>query len=139
MAPRHINLRVDAQVMLIKNIDETLVNGSMGRILRFVDPAIYGTEQDREQPGEGGVVGATSTTPGAVAKKSNSAALDVKIYPVVEFVMPSGARRRVLVMPEIWKLELPNGEVQVSRTQVRIVKICNSLYKCLSGMHLSCH
>ncbi len=110
--------------MLIKNVDETLVNGSMGRLLRFVDPAIYGTEQDREQSGEAGVVGATSTNPGAVAKKnpSNSAGLDVKMYPVVEFVMPSGARRRVLVMPEIWKLELPNGEVQVSRTQVRIVK-----------------
>ena len=122
MTPRHISLRVDAQVMLIKNVDETLVNGSMGRILHFVDPAIHGTEQDREQSGEGGVVGATSTNPGAVAKKSISAALDVKMYPVVEFVMPSGARRRVLVMPAIWKLELPNGEVQVSRTQVRIVK-----------------
>jgi ATP-dependent DNA helicase PIF1 len=124
MAPRQIHLRVDAQVMLIKNVDETLVNGSMGRILRFVDPAIYGTEQDREQSGEGGVVGATSTNPDAVAKKnhSNSAGLGVKMYPVVEFVMPTGARRRVLVMPEIWKLELPNGEVQVSRTQVRIVR-----------------
>src|SRR6266545_8038927 len=41
MAPRLLHLRVDAQVMLIKNLDDTLVNGSMGRIVRFVDPAIY--------------------------------------------------------------------------------------------------
>jgi ATP-dependent DNA helicase PIF1 len=78
--------------------------------------------QDREKSGEGGVVGATTPNPGAVVKKSISAALDVKMYPVVEFIMPSGARRRVLVMPMIWKLELPNGEVQVSPTQIRIVK-----------------
>jgi ATP-dependent DNA helicase PIF1 len=33
-------LKIDAQVMLIKNVDETLVNGTMGRVLRFTDPAI---------------------------------------------------------------------------------------------------
>lgn len=121
MAPRHLHLRVDAQVMLIKNVDETLVNGSMGRIIRFVDPALYGADQDREPSREGGVESATSTNPGMLARKnnSNSAALDVKMYPVVEFVTRSGNRRRMLVMPEVWKLELPNGEVQVSRTQVR--------------------
>lgn len=48
MAPNLLCLRKDAQVMCIKNLDETLVNGSMGRVLRFVDPAIYNTELDEE-------------------------------------------------------------------------------------------
>jgi ATP-dependent DNA helicase PIF1 len=30
MAPQVLDLREDAQVMLIKNVDDTLVNGSMG-------------------------------------------------------------------------------------------------------------
>ncbi|KAJ7067867.1 hypothetical protein C8F01DRAFT_579492 [Mycena amicta] len=35
MAPRDLNLREGAQVMLIKNIDEGLVNGSVGKVLGF--------------------------------------------------------------------------------------------------------
>ena len=35
IALKRLTLRVGAQVMMIKNIDETIVNGSMGRVLRF--------------------------------------------------------------------------------------------------------
>lgn len=117
MAPKHLVLRIDAQVMLIKNVDETLVNGSMGRIIRFVDPATYGTEMDHElMKGEGGVLGAAS---GPNAKKPVPAAKTGGMqYPVVEFLIPGGGRRRTLVLPESWKVELPSGEVQVSRSQV---------------------
>ena len=127
MAPQHLSLRIDAQVMLIKNVDDTLVNGSMGRVLRFVDPAVYGTELDADGFGDVGVigaVGAVSAVGSAVKKNGPSAAGTCKLYPVVEFLLPHGGNRHYLVMPEVWKVELPSGEVQVSRTQVSVVRPC---------------
>ncbi|KAG7806493.1 hypothetical protein KL921_004890 [Ogataea angusta] len=41
LAPERIALKKDAQVMLIKNMDETLVNGSLGKIVDFIDPDTY--------------------------------------------------------------------------------------------------
>ncbi|CCD24793.1 DNA helicase PIF1 NDAI_0D04800 [Naumovozyma dairenensis CBS 421] len=41
LAPKTLQLKVGAQVMMIKNMDETLVNGSLGKILAFVDPQTY--------------------------------------------------------------------------------------------------
>lgn len=102
MAPSTLSLRVNAQVMLIKNMDETLVNGSMGKILRFADPNHYAAEIAGELPKDG--------------KKLPAAAGGVS-WPVVEFLVPGG-RREVIIQPEAWKVELPNGEVQCSRTQV---------------------
>jgi ATP-dependent DNA helicase PIF1 len=121
MAPQKLALRIDAQVMLIKNHDETLVNGSMGRVIRFVDPAVYGTELDEGFSGEANVVGAASATGGvgSAAKKQSAAAVaKTRLYPVVEFILPHGGKRRMLIMPEVWKVELPSGEIQISRTQV---------------------
>ena len=39
VAPRLLELKADAQVMLIKNVDESLVNGSVGRVLGFFAPS----------------------------------------------------------------------------------------------------
>lgn len=107
MAPRELRLRVDAQVMLIKNVDEQLVNGTMGRIKRFIDPTTYTTETGYDTANG---TGATN----AIPKKSNTTVR----YPEVEFSLANGERRNVLVTPETWKVELPSGEIQVSRTQV---------------------
>ena len=35
VAQKDLRLKVDAQVMLIKNVDDTLVNGSVGKVLGF--------------------------------------------------------------------------------------------------------
>ena len=66
IALKRLTLRVGAQVMMIKNCDETLVNGSMGRVLRF--------EQG---------------------------------YPVVEFFLRDGIKRKIRVEPEIWEDKMP--------------------------------
>lgn len=114
MAPQQLKLRLDAQVMLIKNVDEMLVNGSMGRIVRFVDPAQYGEEGGATLGG-----GSTNTAPSSKGGSSKKAPTGpVKRYPIVDFLLSNGQHRQVLVLPESWKVELPNGETQVSRTQV---------------------
>ncbi|KAG7664579.1 uncharacterized protein J8A68_001874 [[Candida] subhashii] len=41
LAPWDLHLKKDAQVMCIKNFDETLVNGSLGKIVNFVDRETY--------------------------------------------------------------------------------------------------
>ena len=98
--------------MLIKNMDELNVNGSMGTVVEFVDPKDFVTNPDpytvTSNPGS-----KPSSKVGGKETKSN-AALAIK-YPVVEFPNP---KRRILIQPETWKVELPDGEVQVSRTQV---------------------
>jgi ATP-dependent DNA helicase PIF1 len=120
MAPQKLILRLDAQVMLIKNADENLVNGSVGRVVRFVDPAVYGTEFDEvndEMSFSNSTVIGAGPQVGTAAKKRGASAGMVKLYPVVEFSLSNGGRRSCLVLPEVWKVELPNGDVQVSRTQ----------------------
>lgn len=105
--------------MLIKNMDETLVNGSMGRVVRFVDPAIYNTEHDIEGPVGRAAASAAGGGPSAPASKKGSAIVGGgNGLPVVEFSLPHGGRREILVQQESWKVELPNGDVQVSRNQV---------------------
>jgi ATP-dependent DNA helicase PIF1 len=107
MATDCLSLRLGAQVMLIKNIDENLVNGSMGRVVAFCDPASHGgiRDEDLGKVGAKGAVGhAVKVGPG-------------EKYPEVEFTIGKTSIKR-LVVPETWKTELPDGTVQVSRTQV---------------------
>ncbi|GAV52609.1 hypothetical protein ZYGR_0AG06000 [Zygosaccharomyces rouxii] len=41
LAPKELSLKVGAQVMMIKNIDASLVNGSLGKVIDFMDPETY--------------------------------------------------------------------------------------------------
>lgn len=41
LAPKDLQLKIGAQVMMIKNIDATLVNGSLGKVVDFIDPETY--------------------------------------------------------------------------------------------------
>ncbi|KAF7370295.1 ATP-dependent DNA helicase PIF1 [Mycena sanguinolenta] len=117
MAVPELSLREDAQVMLIKNLDETLVNGSMGRVVRFCDAATYGT--DRDIDGAEGQVDTLNSIANP-AKKPPSSNPGMQ-YPVVEFMLPNGGKRTLLVQPDSFKVELPTGEVQASRTQLPLI------------------
>lgn len=41
MAEKEIKLKEDAQVMMLKNIDDTLVNGSLGKVLFFTTTSLF--------------------------------------------------------------------------------------------------
>ena len=110
MAPPELKLKVGAQVMLIKNINEFMVNGTMGKVVDFRDPGSWessGGEELAKLEGKNTNMTAKTSQKGGV------------LYPVVEFLQVNSPPRKVLVEPEVFKVELPNGEVQVSRSQVR--------------------
>jgi len=109
MAQQVLHLTVGAQVMLIKNIDETLVNGSMGIVIAFNEPPGNFGGESQEETSKVGVVKAL--------------ALDEsrRKRPVVDFGVPGGGIRQVMLEPETWKVELPNGQIQASRTQYPLI------------------
>ena len=108
MAPRELKLKINSQVMLIKNMDDSLVNGSIGKIVRFADVEA-----------EANLVLAKENEMKKLSKEPPKKPPG-KIYPVVEFLQSGGGKRTVMILPESWKVELPSGEVQVSRTQVSL-------------------
>ena len=111
MAPAILNLRVDAQVMLIKNLDENLVNGSMGRVLRFADPAAFDPDVEVSSDLGQGKNAGQQRKPGGTK------------YPVVRFAV-KGGHMDLLVMPESWKVENAGGEILASRMQVSSGSVC---------------
>ncbi|WVQ95472.1 hypothetical protein IAU59_002569 [Kwoniella sp. CBS 9459] len=124
MAPGFIELKIDAQVMLIKNVDESLVNGSMGKVIGFDwksnnfdsagrwDPdAVYSGMDEEEKYKQ-------KKLEEALREKI---AAGTKPYPVVRFNIPGGGTRDMLVEPDQFKAELPNGEVQASRSQLPLI------------------
>lgn len=130
MAPISIELKINSQVMLIKNIDDGLVNGSLGRIVGFMNEKTFDLAQDDPEAWnaalkcdeEGEEIPSRShkrlqelVRPGAEGKST------AKLWPLVEFVLPDGTSRQLLVQPEQWKVELPSGEVQACRTQIPLI------------------
>lgn len=104
------------QVMLIKNLDESLVNGSIGRVVRFADPELYGTEKDPYGPSFDAKAAAAAKEKEAKKPLGKTVGGGIE-YPVIEFATNAGKRQHI-IQPETFKVELPSGEVQASRTQV---------------------
>lgn len=121
MAPPRLSLKLDTQVMLIKNVDETLVNGSVGKVIAFYDQSMWAKVQMGLSVNQAEQEMEEEKKAAAGKKKSAAAAAGQPQYPVVRFVVPGGSYRDVLVVSETWKVELPNGEVQASRSQVSAV------------------
>ncbi|KAF7310006.1 ATP-dependent DNA helicase PIF1 [Mycena indigotica] len=119
MAEENLQLREGAQVMLIKNMDEQLVNGSMGIVLRFADPA-KALEEDFDILGETTVAVPGGKKPASSAVGKTTASRGI-LYPIVEFSLATGAKATMMVKPESFKVELPTGEVQASRSQLPLI------------------
>lgn len=129
MAPPAIHLKKGAQVMLIKNMEESLVNGSIGRVVAFMDEATYDYYTDHE--GEFGAPegeGEEAMEDAIRARKKikshankDGGVIASRKWPLVCFPQPDGTERHLLCQPETWKIELPNGEVQAQRQQVPLI------------------
>jgi ATP-dependent DNA helicase PIF1 len=119
MAPRSIDLKKGAQVMLIKNMDDGLVNGSLGVIRGFMSEATFEMWGGDDSADEGDVDSRFKSK--IKAFKDPGTVKDMKEYPVIRFVASDGSHRTLLIQPEDWKVELPNGEVQAQRRQLPLI------------------
>jgi len=128
MAPPSLTLKVNAQVMLIKNIDDSLVNGSLGRVVGFMDEKTYamatdnGTnlleiEDDAEDSDDTKLKKSKIREMASGTGRSDTS----QRMPLVQFSLPDGTARQTLLTFESWKIELPTGEVQASRTQLPLI------------------
>ncbi|GFF45868.1 DNA repair and recombination protein pif1, mitochondrial [Aspergillus udagawae] len=128
MAPPVIHLKKGAQVMLIKNMEDSLVNGSIGRVVAFMDEATFEYYRDNESEFAGGEdAGSDDERLNHARKKlkglgnKDGGVVVSRKWPLVCFVQPDGTERHLLCQPEAWKIELPNGEVQAQRQQVPLI------------------
>jgi ATP-dependent DNA helicase PIF1 len=123
MAPKTIELKKGAQVMCIKNMDESLVNGSLGKVRGFMSEAVF--EQWTNGLGGGNDADEFEVDPSSRKKIKSfireGALKDMKEYPLVQFTCSDGSHRTMLVQPEEWKVELPNGEVQAKRSTLPLI------------------
>lgn len=127
MAPESIILKKGCQVMLIKNIDEGLVNGSIGRVMGFMDESKFDSYTVKD--GEGPALDANGTFASSSevgddflkSKMFQPTVAGPNIWPVVRFVNAEGTSRDLLCQPESYKIELPNGEIQASRMQIPLI------------------
>ncbi|OHW93542.1 DNA repair and recombination protein pif1 [Colletotrichum incanum] len=123
MAPKSIDLKVGAQVMLIKNMDDTLVNGSLGKVTRFMSEGSfeswhmtdYGSDVDADSEEK------LKRKIKAFSREVEEATKGTTEFPVVEFAAVDGSTRTILCVPEDWKVETPTGEVQASRSQLPLI------------------
>jgi ATP-dependent DNA helicase PIF1 len=119
MVPEQIHLKKGAQVMLVKNMDDTLVNGSLGRVTGFMTEQMFTVYKENEEAFLEG--GPSETALKTEIAKSAFGLSNNLVYPVVRFAIPDGTTRDLLCKREDWKIELPNGEVQASRSQIPLI------------------
>lgn len=116
MAPKTLELKKGAQVMLIKNLDETLVNGSLGTVIGFSTEQAFeasGGEFENDDNGD--------PVKKRVAAMSRQLSAGKQQFPLVQFHAVDGTARIMLCCSEPWKVELPTGEVQASREQLPLI------------------
>jgi ATP-dependent DNA helicase PIF1 len=119
MVPEIVSLKKGAQVMLVKNMDDTLVNGSLGKVTNFMTEQMFNAfKEDEESFFNGGI---SEEALKREEMKVGFGLSTAQLFPVVRFTLADGTTRALLCKREDWKVELPNGEVQASRSQIPLI------------------
>ena len=128
MAPEKLKLKKGSQVMLIKNMDSQLVNGSLGKVQAFMDEGTFYTYKDDEETfmqaqdeGEDAEARAAAKKKITDARLKNSDGKGGPFWPMVKFALPDGTYRAILCLPEEWKTENQQGEITAKRMQVPLI------------------
>ncbi|RCK63232.1 ATP-dependent DNA helicase PIF1 [Candida viswanathii] len=159
LAPKKLQLKIGAQVMCIKNYDERLVNGSLGKVVAFVDGVTYfkkgkGDKEENKKDADDFVFGefkrdqlvSTKDLAGANPPSENQrkSKLEARILgdqgygklPVVKFLHTDGSMRTVVVEPETTTIEDDDGKVLASRTQFPLMLAWSLLIHKAQGQSL---
>lgn len=151
LAPQQLFLKKHAQVMCIKNFDETLVNGSLGQVVDFLDRDTYmkmnpNKEESNSVAGSGNDIDKDFELESdfvfdKIKKKNKKTRAETenekrkeqlakefecnsngRMYPLVRFLLPDGVNTRtLLVEPEQWTVEDEHQKVLLSRTQLPLI------------------
>lgn len=144
MAPRVLTLKVDAQVMLLKNMDNGLVNGSIGKVIAFTsaeeemaaedgnDRFLPVGEDDEEfnptrsklnrfaAPKSEGPDNQTDSATGQVKRSKNP--LLTEKAPVVLWKLPEGGVLRMRMQREEFRVDDVGDKVKARRKQVCVTQ-----------------
>ncbi|KAL6708573.1 DNA helicase [Coniothyrium glycines] len=119
MVPERLTLKKGAQVMLVKNMDDTLVNGSLGKVTMFMTEQMFNSYKEDEEAFLKS--GPSEEETKQMEMREKLGVSTQQIYPIVRFAIADGTTRDLLCKREEWKVELPNGEVQASRSQIPLI------------------
>lgn len=94
-APKVIDLKLNAQVMMVKNSGKHLVNGTIGTVVGFVrhKEEAYGNKYSNVH----------------------------ERIPVVRFTLANGRMYTQPIKREIWETTMPDGQVQCRRNQIPLI------------------
>ena len=103
---------------MVKNIDDTLVNGAIGKVTAFMTEEEWGQRGDLPPAEKGSETKSKKPTSKGPAR-----------WPVVKFKIPGTENkfREELVRSETFKVEGVNGTIEASRTQVSAASLLDLL------------